>query len=183
MLLREHKKCLAQEKTEITKVKQAMLKGDMDSSRVFAENAIRYKSQAISVLKMSSRIDAISQRVQISMSTSKLTSSVKSVVKSITNALSKMDLQMVSTLMDNFEKQYENMDIQSNVMQDSMGESISSSVPLEKVDLLLMQVAEENGLELKMEIPNAATNAPIKKAEEANPEMEVSSFFTSRMNS
>jgi hypothetical protein len=40
----------------------------MDGARIYAENAIRQKNQALNFLKMASRIDAVCQRVQTAVS-------------------------------------------------------------------------------------------------------------------
>eukprot|EP00126_Sphaerothecum_destruens_P003584 Sdes_comp17344_c0_seq2m6553 len=63
-LLRESKKCEKAEQTEKLKIKKAIAKGDQETARIHAENAIRQKNQAVNFLRMSARIDAVASRVQ-----------------------------------------------------------------------------------------------------------------------
>ena len=59
--------------------------------------------------------------------------------------------------MDKFEQQFENLDVQVEYMENSMGHTTALSTPGDQVDELLQQVAEENGLELQMELPGAVS--------------------------
>ena len=43
---------------------QAMEKGQNDIARIYAENAVRQKTQSVNFLKLSSRMDAVAVRVQ-----------------------------------------------------------------------------------------------------------------------
>ena len=47
---------------------QALKAGDVDSARVYAENAVRKHNEAINYLRMSARIDAVASRVQSALS-------------------------------------------------------------------------------------------------------------------
>jgi charged multivesicular body protein 1 len=58
-----------------------MEKGNMDGARIYAENAIREKNQALNFLKLSSRVDAVAQRVNTATKMNGLTKSMGSVVK------------------------------------------------------------------------------------------------------
>jgi charged multivesicular body protein 1 len=51
--------------------------------------------------------------------------------------------------MDNFEKQFDELDIQSAVMEKSVRSATSMSTPEDEVESLMQQVADEHGLELK----------------------------------
>ena len=47
--------------------------------------------------------------------------------------------------MDRFEQQFENLDVQSQVMEDTMGASSTLSTPQNQVDSLMQEVADEAG--------------------------------------
>ena len=47
--------------------------------------------------------------------------------------------------MDRFEQQFENLDVQSQVMEDTMGASSTLSTPQGQVDSLMQEVADEAG--------------------------------------
>lgn len=174
-LERNSKKCEKEEKAEKLKLKKAIQKGNIDGARIHAENAIRQKNQALHFLKLGSRVDAVSQRVQTAVTMKNVTKSMSSVVKSMDSALKSMDLEKVSTMMDKFEKQFEQLDVQTQVMDETMSASTTLTVPQGQVDSLMQQVADEHGLEVNMELPNsemgsigaasAATNASQEQDE------------------
>lgn len=60
-------------------------------------------------------------------------------------------------IMDKFESQFEDLDVQTQYMESSMGQTTSMTTPQDQVEDLMQQVADENGLELQMEMPGAAT--------------------------
>ena len=51
----------------------------------------------------------------------------------------------VQTLMDRFETQFENLDVQTQVMEGAMQDSSTLSTPQGEVDSLMQQVADEAG--------------------------------------
>ncbi len=67
-------------------------------------------------------------------------------------------------VMDKFEQQFEDLDVQTEYMENSMGQTTAVMTPGDQVEELMQQVAEENGLELQMEMPTAAQGT--KKVEE-----------------
>ncbi|XP_066914702.1 charged multivesicular body protein 1B2-like [Clytia hemisphaerica] len=158
-LERSSKKCEKEEKAEKLKLKKAIQKGNVDGARIYAENAIRQKNQALHFLKLSSRVDAVSQRVQTAVTMKQVTGSMSSVVKSMDSALKSMNLEKVSAMMDKFEKQFEQLDVQTQVMDETMSASTTLTVPQNQVDSLLHQVADEHGLEVNMELPNSEAGA------------------------
>lgn len=159
-LLRQSKKCVKEEAAEKAKLKKAIEKNQMECAKIHAENAIRQKNQGLNYLQMSARIDAVAQRVQTAVTTKRVTSSMDGVVKAMGAAMKSMNLEKVSTLMDKFERQFEDLDVQSTVMSDSMGNTSTLTVPSGEVDTLMHKVADEAGLELNMELPSAASTLP-----------------------
>jgi hypothetical protein len=63
-LARLSKKAEKEQRQQESQVKKALLKGNPDVARVYAENAVRKKNESINYLKMSSKVDAVSSRVQ-----------------------------------------------------------------------------------------------------------------------
>ena len=61
--------------------------------------------------------------------------------------------------MERFEQQFENLDVQTQVMDNTMAASSTLSSPQGEVDALMMQTADEAGLELNMDLPNAQTTS------------------------
>ncbi len=65
----------------------------------------------------------------------------------------------ISMVMDKFEQQFEDLDVQTSYMESSIGQSTAMTTPQDEVEDLIQQVAVENGLELQMELPGTATSA------------------------
>lgn len=57
--------------------------GDKERARIYAETAIRNKNQALNLLRMSSRLEAIAQRIQSVNDMQKISKQMGSVVKGI----------------------------------------------------------------------------------------------------
>ena len=57
--------------------------------------------------------------------------------------------------MDRFEQQFENLDVQVNVMGDAMQSTTTMTTPQNEVDTLMLQVADEAGVELNQNLPQA----------------------------
>lgn len=71
-------------------------------------------------------------------------------------------------VMDKFESQFEDLDVQTQYMENTMGNQSALSTPQDEVDTLMHQVADEHGLELNQELretPDTALTQPANKEE------------------
>ncbi|RZF48484.1 hypothetical protein LSTR_LSTR007762 [Laodelphax striatellus] len=161
-LERNSKRCEKEEKLEKAKTKKAIQKGNMEVARIHAENAIRQKNQAVNYLRMSARVDAVASRV---------TQSMAGVVKAMDAAMKSMNLEKISGLMDKFENQFEDLDVHSSYMENTMSQTVTTSVPQGDVDSLMQQVADEAGLDLNMELPQA-DNMSVTSSMQASQEQD-----------
>ncbi|XP_071455736.1 charged multivesicular body protein 1b-like [Hetaerina americana] len=157
-LERNSKKCEKEERVEKAKCKKAIQKGNMEGARIHAENAIRQKNQALNYLRMSARVDSVASRVQTALTTRKVTQSMTGVVKAMDVAMKSMNLEKISTLMDKFENQFEDLDVQSSYMENAMSQTTTTSVPQNDVENLMQQVADEAGLDLNLQLPQGTTS-------------------------
>jgi len=155
-LVRQSKRCEKNEKQNKLKLKQAIEKGNMDGARIYAENAIREKNQALNYLRLSSRIDAVSARVETAVRMRQVTRSMAGIVSSLDKAAKAMNIEKITQVMDQFEKQVEDLDVQSTYMEGAMNQTTTLSTPQDQVDMLISQVADEHGLELAGELGVAA---------------------------
>ncbi|XP_054496838.2 charged multivesicular body protein 1a [Agelaius phoeniceus] len=142
------KKAEKDSKAEQAKVKKALQQKNVECARVYAENAIRKRNEGLNWLRMASRVDAVASKVQTAVTMKGVTKNMAQVTKALDKALSSMDLQKVSAVMDKFEQQVQNLDVHTSVMEDSMSSATTLSTPQEQVDSLIVQIAEENGLEI-----------------------------------
>jgi len=166
------KKAEKDQKAQTAKVKKALQQGNIEGARIYAENSIRKKNEALNYLRFASKIDAVSARVQTASTMKQVTKNMSGVVKALDQALNSMDLQKVSQVMDKFEKQFEDLDVHTSVMEGSMAQAMTLSAPGEQVDLLIRQVAEENGLDIQAAMP-AVDHSQIRVGERTRDEEDV----------
>jgi len=158
------------------KCKTAMEKGNMDGARIYAESAIRDKNTALNYLRLSSRIDAVSQRVNTAVKMKSLTKDMSGIVQSMDSVMKTMNVEKISAVMDKFEKQFEDLDLTTGVMEQSMAQSTAQAMPESQVESLMAQVADEHGLEFEAGIPGlpqSMVKSPAAKKEEEKKETIV----------
>lgn len=154
-LSRESKKCEKEEKAEKAKVKTAIQKNNTEGARIHAENAIRNHNQALNYLRMSARVDAVAARVQTALQTQRVTKNMVNVCRAMEGAMASMNLEKITEMMDRFEQQFENLDVQSNMMESTMQGTTTQFVPENDVNQLMQQQADEAGIELNLALPHA----------------------------
>ena len=152
------KKAEKEQKKEEAQIKKALEKGDVERARIYAENAVRKKNESLNYLRMSSKIDATASRVQSAVTMKGVSKNMEGVVKALDKAINSMELQKISEVMDKFEQQFEDLDVQTSVMENAMGTATTTTTPASQVDDLIKQVAEESGLEISAQMASAPTS-------------------------
>mmetsp|Transcript_12792 Transcript_12792/g.19246 ORF Transcript_12792/g.19246 Transcript_12792/m.19246 type:complete len:216 (-) Transcript_12792:331-978(-) len=167
---RASKKCEKNEKAAVTKLKKAIQQGNSEGARIYAQDAIREKNQALNCLRLGSRIDAVASRLETAVRMNNVTKSMKGVVKGMDKGLASMDVDKISSIMDKFEQQFEDLDVKAAYMDTAMNATTASATPVDQVDELVKMVADENNLELGEEfgslLPVGKIKEPEKKKEE-----------------
>ena len=178
------KKSEKEEKQEMTKCKQAMQKGNIEGAKIYAENAIRKKNEALNFLRLSARMDAVASRLDTAIKMKMVTKSMGSMVNGMDKVLNGMNPDQISRLMEKFEQQFETMDVASEYMQSSMGQSAATSTPEDEVHTLMQQVADEHGLDVRAQLAQSAGGAlpvaPAKVSED--PDMDALSARIAALN-
>jgi charged multivesicular body protein 1 len=156
-------------------VKKAIEKGNVDGAKIYAQNAIRKKTEALNYLRLASRLDAVVSRLDTQAKMNAINSSMGAIVKQLDRALAGNNLERVADTMDQFERQFENLDVQSQFVEGAMNAQASLATPEADVNLLLQQVAEEHGLETQLNLPQAgAAPAAVAAPAAAAPENDLS---------
>ena len=75
------KKSEKQHESEKLKVKKAIEKGDPESARIYAENAIRIQKQGNNYLRLASRLEAVASRLESAIKMKQVSQQMGSVVK------------------------------------------------------------------------------------------------------
>ncbi|KAF9606761.1 hypothetical protein IFM89_028137 [Coptis chinensis] len=81
------------------------------------------------------------------------------IVNSLESSLTTGNFQKMSENMDQFEKQFVNMEVQAEFMESSMAGSTSLSTPEGDANSLMQQVAYDYGLEVSVGLPQAVGHA------------------------
>jgi charged multivesicular body protein 1 len=147
-LVRQSKRAEKAEKQEKLKLKKAIEQGDMERARIYAQNAIRQKNQATNYLRLSSRVDAISSRLETAIRMKTVTRAMANIVVAMDKSMQEMNLEKMTQVMDQFEKQFEDLDVQSEYVENTINQTTALTTPQDQVDELIAQVADEHGLEL-----------------------------------
>ncbi len=108
-------------------------------ARIYGENVVREKNQAFNFLRMSSRIDGVASRLESAIRMQSISATMGTTVKSMSNAMKSMDYKTISNTMDQFEKQFDDMDAVSKTMEERMGAASSMNTPVDEVDALINQ--------------------------------------------
>jgi len=127
---------------------QAIQQGNQEGARIYGQDAIREKNQALNHLRMSSRIDACSSRIETAVRMGQLTKGMQGVVKGMDKGLAAMDVDKISKIMDKFEQQFENLDVKTQYMEGAMNATTATATPVDQVDELIGKVADDNNLQL-----------------------------------
>ncbi|KIY49414.1 hypothetical protein FISHEDRAFT_72740 [Fistulina hepatica ATCC 64428] len=151
-LSRQAKKAQKDENTEKARLKKALQQGNNEGARIYASNAIRKKSEYLNLLRLSSRIDAVASRVETAVTMRKVTGNMTQVVRGMGKAMESMNLERISMVMDKFESQFADMDVQTSYMEDAMSSTTAVSTPQDQIDQLLRQTAEEANIELQHDL-------------------------------
>ena len=79
-----------------------------------------------------------------------ITKSMGNIVKALDSALASSNLQKISETMDTFEKQFVNMEVQSQFVENAMQGSTALSTPEEDVNMLMQQVRQSQLIGLRI---------------------------------
>lgn len=139
-LSRSAVKCEKEEKSEKLKVKKAIEKGNMEGAKIYAQNAIRKKNESLNFMKLASRLDAVVSRLDTQAKMQMVTKNMAGIVKSLEKSLETNNLEKIAATMNQFEKQFENLDLQTQVVDEVMGAQANLSTPEDEVNALIMQV-------------------------------------------
>jgi charged multivesicular body protein 1 len=123
-LNRQSIKAEKDEKSERAKVKKAIEKGNIEGARIYAQNAIRKKTEQLNYLKLASRLDAVVSKLGTQATMQSVNKNMVGIVKNLERALASNNLVQIAGTMQQFEKQFENLDLQTAVVDEVMGAQV-----------------------------------------------------------
>ena len=147
-MAKEAKKAETQNKNLIKKVKDCIAKGDYEQAKVAASDAIRQKNQVRRYRVLSSKIDTVAQRLQSAYQNQRLTEQMQSLTQQMVGAGNMMDMVKMTETMANFEKLFDDLDVNSAMMDQVFDNVNAGTVNDAEVNTLIQQVAQQNGMKL-----------------------------------
>eukprot|EP00298_Acanthocystis_sp_HF-20_P001674 c1208_g1_i1.p1 GENE.c1208_g1_i1~~c1208_g1_i1.p1 ORF type:complete len:208 (-),score=92.75 c1208_g1_i1:82-705(-) len=172
-LQRMAKKAEKEQNTSKGKTKKAIEQGNLEGARIYAQDAIRHKNEYLNYLKLSSRVDAVASKIEGAVRMGQVSKAMAGAVKGMEAALDQMDVQKISKTMEEFSKQFEDVDVRTNYIESSLSSTTTLTTPEDQVEGLIQQVADENNLQLSREFMEAATTKPIPGTEAQDEELEL----------
>jgi len=174
-LERLSRKMEKEEASEKLKIKKAVQKGNKEGAQIFAQNAIRKKTQALNFLKLSARFDAVASRLDDAAKNKELTKGIAKSVPQLESAMNSIPIEKMAENMESFEKLFEDLDVRADYIANAVDSTTAQSTPMDQVDQLIQQVGEEHALdvnEMLSETPMGDLPEPgaqQKKTEEIDP--------------
>jgi len=153
-----------QQKVLLTKVKKELQLGPErhEFAALHAESAIRKKNECLNYMRLSAKLDGVASRLKSAQAMQNMSKDLGRVTQALGGALKTMNLEQIAKVMDKFEGQFEDLDVHAQVMENSMGSAMSSTAPVDQVEALIKQVADENGLEVQAQLDAArAGSTPL----------------------
>ena len=136
------------------KVKEAIQKNNPTLAKQYGEQALRARKDVNRYRTLSSKINGISSKLQAAYKNHQLTSQMASMV----NQLSGINLNAVGAVetLEKFEKMFDNIDVQTKMMDDVLDNIGVGTVNEQEVNDLLAQCAEgqANKIDMMMAGPN-----------------------------
>ncbi len=163
---KESKKAETAHKNLLGKVKDLIAKGDYEKAKVVASDAIRKKNEIKRYQVLSSKLDTLTQRLQSAYQTQQLTENMKSLTDKMVSAGNLGDMVQINETMANFEKMFDDLDVNSNMMNEVFDNVNAGTTNDNEVNQLINQVAEANGMKVMDELDVQAGANPIENQQQ-----------------
>ena len=148
---KESKKSESQSKALIGKVKKCIEKGDYEQAKLAAADDIKQKNMVRRYRVLSSKVQTVAQRLQTAYQNQKLSEQMQNLTQQLLGAGNMMDIVKMTETMSNFEKLFDDLDINSNMMDQVFDNVNAGTVNENEVNQLIGQIAQQNGMKLSDE--------------------------------
>lgn len=161
MMAKEAQRAQKEEGKEKEKAKNLLKKGLVDAARIHAENAISKKNESINFLRFASKLDAVASKIQSATRTEAITRQFAQMLPQLEGVTRSMNVENVSHTMGEFERVFENIEVATQFVGDSMQSTTSVSAPRNEVDGLLAQIASEHNIEVQAQMGEVPLSVPV----------------------
>ena len=175
-MAKESKKAESQSKSLVEKVKKCIAKGDYEQAKNAASDAIRQKNMVKRYRILSSKVDTIAQRLKTAYQNQRLTEQMQSLTQQLLGAGSVMDIVKMTETMSNFEKLFDDLDVNSNMMDQVFDNVNAGTVNENEVNQLIGQIAQQNGLKLSEEFEDVQLGEANQAEQQPNQQVREDGF-------
>lgn len=144
------------------KVKKAISENKPEAAKLYAQDAIRKRNEAVKYEMLSYKLEAVHSKLKAAYQTSKLNENMNKMVMSMSSAVNAMDLVKISENMTQFEKIFDDLDANAQMMDKAMDNIDAGSYQERDVSTLIMQVAKMNNMELQKDFEEIKANSDPK---------------------
>eukprot|EP01060_Flectonema_neradi_P006965 TRINITY_DN14823_c0_g1_i1.p1 TRINITY_DN14823_c0_g1~~TRINITY_DN14823_c0_g1_i1.p1 ORF type:complete len:206 (+),score=40.71 TRINITY_DN14823_c0_g1_i1:133-750(+) len=170
-MLKMSKKQENEEAVSRKKAKDALVKQNADGARIHAQNAIRNKKEALNYLRLSSRLDSVSSSIKHAADMQLLGKQMGNITIGMDKALKSMNIAELTSTMDKFEAQFENLDVVAGYTETAISSTTALTMPESEVNSLLTQIADEHNLDVQQQLNTGLGNVSALK----NDQLDLSS--------
>ena len=129
----------------------------MDIARIHAEGAIRNKQNSLSLERLGARLEAVADKIGSANMAKNVSEQIARSVPLLQGAIHSMNRLGLGESMEQFQKVFEDLEVKSADMGQSLDNVYQGSLDQGEVDTLMKQIAEEHNLELGKEMGEAGT--------------------------
>jgi charged multivesicular body protein 1 len=148
------------------RVKKAIADNKPEAAKLYATDAIRKRNEAVKYEILSYKLEAVHSKLKSAYQTTKLNENMSKSVISMQNALGTMDLVKISENMNSFEKMFDDLDANAQLMDKAMDNIDAGSYAERDVSNLIMQVAQMNSIQVSKEFDDIVQNSDPKVVNE-----------------
>ena len=147
---------------------QALDKNQMENAKVFAENVIRNRKEALNLRRFGVKMGALAAKLESAYRTQEISKTIQQSVPMLQKAMKQMDAVGAAGSIGDFEKVFEDLDVKTGEMNAALDNVYSTSIDNGEVMTLLQQMKDEQVMAAGGEIaagsgaisnPNAAAQA------------------------
>ena len=138
---------------ERDKIKKAIEQGSHEKARLYAQNAIRNRNVSKSLLKLACRIEAISEKIKHADQIDNVVKQMGNINTILEGTMDYKNIASMSNAMESFEKSFENLDVYSETMGNTIDESTACMNDEDEIRELISAEADKHSIDINNLFP------------------------------
>ena len=164
-LARSQRKLESKQRQAERKIKQALQKGDMEAARMYANDVVRAKKWARGYQSLISKIDGLMFKLERTDAVQSLAGEMKGIATSLREASAALNMAGLDDVISDMEEAMEEVEISSEVMEDSVEGLFTSDIDEGEVDNLLAEYGAEVGISASSGLPTPIATSKVSDLE------------------